>query len=448
MATESDPEAFLAKALALARAAGCDGAEILLTRSNGQHASVRKGAVQKIERMGEAAFGLRVFSGRRHASVSSSDFKPEALKEAVERAAAIARSAPEDPFAGLAEKGAFFVGPAPDLDLLDPAEVSIEALKETAHKAEGAALAVTGVTNSEGAEASSHRARFFHATSEGFFSDVEMTFFSLSAIAIAGQGGGMERDYDYSTARHFKDLDPAARIGTSAAERAVARLAPRKVKTGKCPVVFDRRVSKSLLGHLAGALNGRAVAKGASFLARHIGEKVFPAGVSVIDDPLRKKGLASQPFDGEGIEARARKIVDSGVLASWFLDLASARELKVPTTGHASSSLAFGGGPAPTNLYFENGTDTKESLLKRAGAGLLVTEVMGTAVNLSNGDYSRGAAGFWFERGEIAHPVNGVTIAGNLRDMFLNAVAASDLEFKDGINAPSLLVEGMTVAGA
>jgi PmbA protein len=319
---------------------------------------------------------------------------------------------------------------------------------ERAREAEAAALAVEGVTNSEGGAADYGRTLVTLATSEGFLSGYAGTSSSVSVSVIAGEGSAMERDYAFATARHDADLEAAAEVGRRAAERAVKRLNPRKVNTQTVPVFFDPRVAPSLVSHFAGAISGASIARGVSFLKDHLGKSVFPSGISIVDDPHRKRGLRSKPFDGEGVRNRRQTLLKNGVLQTWLLDSASARQLGLTTTGHAARGTSGPPGPSATNIYMEPGKLSPKELMADVKSGFYVTELIGQGVDSVTGDYSRGAAGFWIDRGEIAYAVSEITIAGNLKDMYQNLTPADDLEFRYGTNAPTLRVEGMTIAGA
>jgi PmbA protein len=388
-----------------------------------------------------------VLIGKRQAIVSSNDRSPAALSELIERAIAMAKTVPEDPYCGLAAADEL-ARDWPSLDLEDPTEPAPEILIARAGAAEDAARAVPGVTNSEGAEASWSRSKVALVASNGFAGSYSGTHSSISAAVLAGAGTGMERDYDYSTAVWAEDLLDAAAIGKTAGERAVKRLNPRKVPTQKVPVVFDPRVAGGMLRHLVGAISGPAIARGTSFLKDKLGQRIFPAGLAIIDDPHRRRGLRAKPFDGEGVRNQRRALIEDGVLQTWLLDLRSARQLGLRTTGHASRGTSGPPGPAPTNLYMEPGKVTPDALIADIKQGFYVGELMGMGVNGVTGDYSRGAAGFWIDDGKLAYPVSEVTIAGNLKDMFLHLTPANDLVFKTGSDAPTLRIEGMTVAGA
>jgi len=439
--------ATLQELVAAARKAGADAADALLVSSASLSVQRRLGKVEHLERAEGFDLGLRVFVGRQQAIVSSSDPSPKSFSVLAERAVAMARVVPEDSFAGLPD--------APDgltnadaLELADTAEPAAEALIARAAAAEDAALAVAGVSNSEGADASWGRTEIALAASNGFAGAYARTSHSISATALAGSGTGMERDYDYHSTVHLADLDDAAMIGRLAGEKAVARLNPTRPKTARIPVVYAPRVASSLLGHLAGAINGAAVARGTSFLRDKLGQRVMSAGLTVIDDPTRHRGLRSRPFDGEGMAGTRRAIVEDGVLTTWILDTRSARQLGLRSTGHASRGTSGPPSPSTTNLWLEPGTLTPEALIADIKEGLYVTELIGMGVNGVTGDYSRGAAGFMIRDGKLAEPVSEITIAGNVKDMLLHLTPANDLLFRRGTDAPTLRVEGLTMAGA
>jgi len=426
--------------------AGADAADALLYDAAATSLSQRLGQPEKLERAESGDLGLRVLIGRQQAVVSSSDRSPEALAELVQRALAMARAVPEDPYCGLALPEQV-THHWPDLDIADPVEPSATELIDHARVAEEAALAVPGVTNSEGAEASWSRSRVAIAASNGFVGAYTVTRRSLSVAVLAGSGTGMERDYDYATRVYGGDLPAAEALGQSAGARAVRRLNPRKVATCKVPVVYDPRVSRGLLGHLVSAISGPAVARGTSFLKDRLGQQVFADGVTVIDDPFIRRGLRSRPFDAEGLATTKRALIDQGRLTTWLLDLRSARQLGLAPTGHASRSTAGLPSPSPANLYLAPGSRTPADLIGEIQSGLYVTELMGMGINGVTGDYSRGAAGFWIENGELAYPVSELTVAGNLKDMFRALEPASDLEFRYGMDAPTVRIDGLTVAG-
>jgi len=432
--------------VAAARSAGADAADAVAVRSISLAVEVRDGAVEESERAESDDVGLRVFVGRRQAVVSTNDVRQDGAAALAERAVAMARVAPDDRFAGLADPE-LLATEIPDLDLLDTELPSVGRLESLARAAEAAGLAVEGVTKSGGASASGGIAGMMLATSHGFRGAYLGSRHGMSMTAIAGEGTGMERDYDFSSALHAGDLEPAESVGRTAGRRAVERLNPRKVETQRVPVVFDPRVSGSLINHLASAINGSAIARKTSFLQEKLGERLFAAGIRIIDDPLRRRGLRSRPFDGEGVAAHRLALIDDGMLKSWILDCGTARELNLKTTGHAQRGVSSSPSPGPTNLHIEPGSQSPQALIADIGQGLYVTDLIGMGVNTVTGDYSRGAAGFWIENGERTFPVSEVTIAGRLLDMFRTLTPANDLEFRYGVNAPTLRVEGLTIAG-
>ena len=443
---DAEALAFLDDLIRKARTAGADAADALLVESRSLSAAQRLGKPERLERSESNDLGLRVLIGKRQAIVSGTDRSPAAIDALVERAVAMARIAPEDEFAGLADPDQV-ARSIPDLDLCDWAEPSPESVIERARAAEEAALAVPGVTNSEGAEAGWGITRVLLAASNGFVGGYARSGHSVSAAAVAGSGTAMERDYDYSSVVHGADLESPEAIGRSAGERAVRRLNARKVETARVPVLFEQRLAGGLLRHLAGAINGAAIARGTSFLKDRLGTQIFPSGINIVDDPTRRRGLASKPFDGEGLPTARRLLVEDGVLRSWVLDLHSARQLGLASTGSAARGTGSPPSPSTTNLYLEPGAQTPEALIAEIERGFLVTELIGMGVNLLTGDYSRGAAGFWIENGAIAYPVSEMTIAGNLNDMFREMTVANDLVFRAAVNAPTVRIDGMTVAG-
>jgi PmbA protein len=437
---------ILTALIAKAKARGADAADAVLFEGASISHARRLGKVEKLERSEGYDLGLRVFFGKRQATVSSNDRSAAALGELAERAIAMARVVPEDPYCGIAAPEEL-ARDIPKLDICDPEEPAPERLIERAAAAEDAARSVEGVTNSEGAEAGWGRSKVALAASNGFTGSYETSGQGVSVAVVAGNGTAMERDYDFASAVYGADLEDAATVGKRAGERAVKRLNPRKVPSQKVPVVFDPRVSRGLLGHLTGAISGPSIARGTSFLKDKLGQPIFAKGITVREDPHRRRGLRSKPFDGEGLANRSRAIVEDGVLTTWLLDLASARQLGLKSTGHAARGTGSPPGPSPTNFWLEPGTLSPEDLMADIGEGFYVTELMGMGVNGITGDYSRGAAGYWIERGELAYPVSEVTIAGNLKDMFMRLTAAADLEFKTGFDAPTVRIEGLTVAG-
>lgn len=432
--------------IAKAKAAGADTADAILISSASLSVSRRLGNPEHLERSESADVGLRVFVGKKQAIVSSSDLSADGLGELPLRAVAMARSVPEDPFCGLADPE-LLAGDTPDLDMYDAGEPTAETLIDWAARAEETALAVPGVTNSEGGQAGWSTTAVALAATNGMVRAYRRSQFSIAASVLAGEGTGMERDYDFSSAVHAADLAAPEDIGRAAGEKAVRRLNPRQVETTQVPVIYDPRVSRSLLGHLAGGISGTAVARGTTFLKDRMGQRIFPEGLVVMDDPLRRRGLRSKPFDAEGVATEPRKIIDDGALTTWILDLRSARQLGLQTTGHATRGPSSPPGPAPTNFYLAPGTQSPKELLAGIASGFYVTELIGMGINMITGDYSRGASGFWIENGELTYPVSEVTVAGNLNGIFANLSVANDLEFRYGTDAPTVRIDGMTVAG-
>ena len=431
--------------VAAARRAGADAADAVAERGMSLSVEVRDGTVEASERSEGDNMGLRAFVGRRQAVVSTNDLTGN-LDELAERAVAMARVAPEDRFAGLAEPERL-ARQVPDLDLLDPELPSVTQLEAMARAAEAAALAVKGVSKSGGASASAGIGGMVLVTSGGFKGSYLGSRHGVSMQAIAGEGTGMEQDYDFSSAIHAADLTAPELIGRSAGERAVRRLNPRKVTTRRVPVVFDPRIAGSLVGHLASAINGSAIARKTSFLKDRMGERLFAPGIAIVDDPLRRRGLRSHPFDGEGVAGERRALVRDGVLASWILDCATARELGLATTGHARRGVSSTPSPGASNLHLEPGAVSADALIGDIADGFYVTDLIGMGANMVTGDYSRGASGFWIENGERSYPVSEMTIAGHLNEIFRNLTPANDLVFRYGTNAPTVRLEGLTVAG-
>jgi PmbA protein len=429
-----------------ARAAGADAADAVAMRSVSVSVEVRDGAVEASERSEGNDMGLRVLVGRRQAVVSTNDLRGDGIAALAERAVAMAKAAPEDRFAGLADP-ALLARSFPDLDLLDPSLPGVAALEEAARRAEQAAMSVEGVTRSDGASASAGIGGMVLMTSHGFAGSYLGSRHGVSMTAIAGEGTAMERDYDFSSTLHAADLDGPEKIGRTAGERAVQRLNPRKPSTRKVPVVFDRRIAGSLIGSLASAINGASVARKTSFLKDKLGEAVFAPGIRIVDDPMRQRGLRSRPFDAEGVAGRRLALVEDGVLKTWLLDSATARELGMHTTGHAQRGASSTPSPGPTNLHLEPGPLSPDELMRDIRDGFYVTDLIGSGSNIVTGDYSRGASGFWIENGERTYPVSELTIAGHLSDIFRSLRPANDLEFRYGTNAPTVRIEGLTVAG-
>ncbi|MBN8965581.1 MAG: TldD/PmbA family protein [Rhizobiales bacterium] len=438
--------ALAERLIAAARAAGADAADAVAMRSVSQSIEVRDGAVEESERAEGNDMGLRVMVGRKQAVVSTNDLSGDGVKALAERAVAMARVAPEDKFAGLADASQLAKN-FPDLDLVDRTLPDVATLEALARRTEEAGRAVKGVSKSGGASASAGIGGMVLLTSHGFSGAYLGSHHGISMQAIAGEGTAMETDYDFSSALHAADLDTPEAIGRSAGEKAVARLNPRKVSTRKVPVVFDARVSGSLLGHLSSAINGAAIARKTSFLQSKLGAQIFAPGITVIDDPFRPRGLRSRPFDAEGVSGSRMALVEDGALKTWLLDSATARELGFATTGHAHRGASSTPSPGATNLHMEPGTRSTDELIADIEEGFYVTDLIGSGANLVTGDYSRGASGFWIEKGKRLYPVSEVTIAGHLLEVFRTLTPANDLRFRYGTNAPTVRIEGLTVAG-
>ncbi|MFV3075850.1 TldD/PmbA family protein [Niveispirillum fermenti] len=443
---DSDAATLLDDLIQRARRAGAEAADALLVDGAALSLSTRLGKPEGLERSEGGDLGLRVFVGRRMAVVSSTDRNPRMLQELADRAVAMARAVPEDPFCGIADPDAV-THEWKDLDLHDPSEPTAEALIEAARATEDAARAVPGVTNSDGADASWSRSAVTLVASNGFAGGYGVTRHALSVSVLAGGGTGMERDYDYHATVYGSDLESPGVIGLRAGEKVVAKLNPRKVRSQTVPVVFDPRLSGGLVASLLGAISGAAIARGTSFLKDRLGQAVFAPGIRIVEDPHVPRGLRSKPFDAEGLPNHRRDLIDDGMLTTWLLDLRSSRQLGLVPTGHAARGTGGPPAPSPTNVFLSPGTLSPRALMADISQGLYVTSLMGQGVNGVTGDYSRGAAGFWIENGVITHPVSEITIAGNLKDMFRRLVPASDLELRYGIDAPTIRIDGMTVAG-
>jgi PmbA protein len=444
------PIGLLDALLVAASRAGADAADAVLIDERAVSVRQRLGRLEEVTRAESIELGLRVLVGQKGghcaAIVSTSDRDPANFAALAERAIAMARAVPPDPFAGLAETEN--AGPFASLDLDDFSEPAPSVLAARAAAAEDSARAVPGVTNTEEAEASWSRTSLALVTTGGFAGQTTRTSHTHYVTALAGQGTDMQRDYDYSSATHAADLIAPDLIGRNAGERAVARLNPVRLASSRLPVVFDPRVAGSLVGHLAGAINGAAVARGTSFLKDRMGQQLFARGIAVHDDPLRPRGLRSRPFDGEGVAGRPLALVEDGTLRSWILDCRSARQLGLATTGHAARGVSSPPSPAPSNLWLAAGALDPDALIEDIREGVYVTELIGMGVNQVTGDYSRGAAGFAIRNGRRAEAVAGITIAGNLIEMFRTLTPASDLEFRRGTDAPTVRIDAMAIAGS
>lgn len=435
-----------AQAVAAAKSAGADASDAIAVFSADVNAGIRNGQPETVERAESAGIGLRVFVGQAVATLSTSELSAEAMRTMAEQAVAIARVAPADPFAALAD-AAQLAKKYPALELADDASPSMEELQALARTAEQAGRSKPGITSSEGADASASRHTMALVTSHGFSGHYIGTRYAISNSLIAGTGASMQRDYDYAMSTHLTELAAPETIGVSAAERTLARMNPRKLSSQQAVVYFEPRVGRQFLSALAGAISGAAITRGTSFLKEALNGIVFAKNISVTDDPLLPRGLGSRPFDAEGISATRHDFIKGGVLTSWILDTRSANQLGMKTTGHASRGLSSAPHPSTTNLYLHGGGQTPDELFAALGDGFYITETIGHGVNMITGDYSVGASGFWLEKGQRAFPVSEVTIAGNLRDMFKTLVAANDLEFRYSTNVPTLAIPQMTIAG-
>jgi PmbA protein len=432
---------------AAALAAGADAAEVAYAERQSLSVTVRLGALEEVEREESRDLGLRVLIGQRQASVSGSDISREGQGKLVARVVAMARLAPEDRWVGLAPADRLARGAQADLDLYDPAEPGPEALEDQARTAEAAAQASPGVTNSNGASATWSSSAWRLVTSAGFSGVHRGTVFSLSAQAIAGEGAAMEQGYEGRAMRWREDLPTAEFIGSEAGRRAAAALGARKIASTTAPVIFENRLASALLGPLIGAISGPSVARGVSFLKDRLGQALFSKGVTLTDDPHRRRGLGSSPFDDEGVVNQPMNLIDDGVLTTWLLNASSARQLGLHTTGHASRGLAGPPGVSPSNLSLRPGELDLEGLMREAGAGVLVTSMFGPSLNANTGDWSVGCSGHWFENGEIAYPVTEITVAGNLIDIYARLIPGSDLAHRGSADTPSILVDNLAIAG-
>jgi len=438
-----------ARLLDAAKKAGAEAADALAVSGASLTIDVRQGKLEQAERAEGTEIGLRVLMGGRQACVSASDISDRTIAALAERAVAMAREAPEDPTAGLADPSQI----ARDwnlasLDLADAApEPDAAALEADCRALEAAALARPGITQVEASAGYSARAMHL-AASNGFSGGYARTSRSLSAVAFTGTGTQMERDWSGESRTYQSDLPPAEGIGALAADRALSRAGAVKPVTGTYPVLFDERVASSLIGHLLSAINGTSIARGSSWLRDALGQQVLPTGLSVIEDPHRPRISSSRPFDGEGLPTQRRAIVEDGILTGWVLDLATARKLGMQSTANAARGTSHPPSPTTSNIDLTQSTRTREDLIRDMGTGLLVTSMIGSTINPTTGDYSRGAAGFWVQNGQISHPVNECTIAGNLRDMLLRLIPANDARAHLSTRVPSCLIDGLTLAGA
>lgn len=432
--------------LTLAKRGGASTADTILVRSTSISVSVRSGKVEMIERSESTDLGLRVFKGQKQAIIATSDLRSHKLDELVSRVLDMADATPEDPYAGLAAPEQLCKNPI-SLDMAEASEPDPALLIKAAGEAEAAALAVSGITNTEGGDASWGRSDVLLATSNGFSGGYARTSCGISATALAGTGTGMERDYDYDSATHWADLRDGASIGKAAAERAVRRLNPQRVTSQQVPILFEARQARDLVSHLVSAINGSSVARKSTFLRDKLGQAVCGSHITIHEDPFTPRGPRSRPFDGEGLAVQARKLIDAGILTTWLLDLRSARQLGLAPTGHGARGVGGPPSPSASNVWLAPGTSTPEAIIADIKQGLFLTDCLGHGTNMVTGDYSRGASGYWIENGKLTYPVSELTIAGNLADMFKAMQPASDLIRRFGLDSPSVLVTGMTVAG-
>jgi PmbA protein len=433
-------------ALSRARHFGATTADALVIDGRSLEVAVREGRTENLEQSETCEIGLRVFVGRSSAAIATSKIDQAGIDKIAEQAVAMAKAAPPDPYAGIAEADQVAKDWA-RLDIAGKPLTDAVVLRDMALTAEKNAVAVKGVSKSGGAGASASDRSVVLVATNGFAGTYRRTGISLSATAIAGEATAMERDYDFSSVIHRQDLRSPEEIGREAGLRAARKVNPRKVKSQSVPVIYDSRIASSLVGHFVSAIMGSAIARGTSFLRDRLGEQIFAKTVQIIDDPLKARGLASRPFDAEGIATKALPLIEAGVLKTWILDLGSARQLGLATTGHAARGLAGPPAPSSSNVEMNAGAQSLTEMMKAIGTGFYVTELIGHGPNIVTGDYSRGAAGFWIEKGEIAYPVSEVTLAGKLADIFLNLTPANDLTYRTSLNAPSCLVEGMTLGG-
>ena len=444
-----DPAALkpiLETLLSLARKAGAEQADAIATHGISQSIGVRAGELEDVDNSENKDIGLRVLVGKRQACVSSSDLSKISLEQLADRAVAMAKLAPEDPYCGLADADNL-AADVPDLQITDPAQITPEDLFARAKDLDRITCSVKGVTQAEGANAHAMHAATYFVTSGGFAGGWDGTRHGLSVAAIAANNDGMERDYDYASDRWLSNLPTPEKIALEAGARAVARLGSKKLPSGAMPVFFEKRVASSLLGAFISAISGPTITRGNSFLKDMMNEQVFRASVNVIDDPLRKRGHGSRPWDGEGVKVAPLNLVEDGRLQSWIMNSASARQLGLQTTGHASRSVSSPPGVSTSNTYIAAGQDTPEVLMTSMGTGLLVCEMFGPSLNGNTGDYSVGVAGFLLKDGERQYPVSEITIAGNLKDMFMTMTPANDLVFNGSMVSPGLLIPEMVIAG-
>ena len=425
---------------------GADSVDVIYIESTNIDVGCRLKKIEKLERSESNDIGLRFIKNKKQVIVSSNDLTKKNLEELIYKASKMVGSVPRDPYCSIAKKKDL-IKKIPNLEIFDSKEPTIKSLKDKVIEAENAGLNVKGVTNSEGAEIGWNKSKIYLFNSNGLNVSYQSSSYDIYAVLIAGRGTLMEREYEFASSVFEKDLTKTSLIGKKAGELAVKKINPKKIKTSKIPVIFSPRVANSFLKHLSSAINGNSITRGTSFLKKKLNKKIFSSNINIIDNPLKKRGLQSKPFDGEGLETKKTQIIKNGELKTWFLDLATAHQLRLKSTAHASRNISSPPTPNPTNLYFEPGNISPKNLIGNIKKGVYLTELMGSSVNLTNGDYSRGGSGFWIDKGEITYPINGITIADNLNEMFKKIILANDLEFKQGLNSPTMLIEDMIVAG-
>ena len=422
---------------------GADNVDVVYIENTNIDVGCRLRKIERLERSESNDLGLRFIKNKKQVIVSSNDLAKKSLEELVFKASKMVGAVPKDPYCSIAKKKDL-IKKIPNLEIFDNKEPSIKSLKD---KVIDAGLDVKGITNSEGTEIGWNKSKIYLFNSNGLNVNYQSSSYGIYAVLIAGSGTSMEREYEFASSVFEKDLTKTSLVGKKAGELAVKKLNPKKIKTSKIPVIFSPRVANSFLKHLSNAINGNSITRGTSFLKKKLNKKIFSSDINIIDDPLKKRGLQSKPFDGEGLETKKTQIIKNGELKTWFLDLATAHQLKLKSTAHASRNISSPPTPNPTNLYFEPGNISPKNLIGNIKKGIYVTELMGSSVNLINGDYSRGGSGFWIDNGQITYPVNEITIADNLNEMFRKIILANDLEFKQGLNSPTMLIENMIVAG-
>ena len=429
---------------------GASAADCVLSRSRGLSLTRRLGKDETIERYEDFDTGLRVFVGNKIASVSTNENSEFAIKEVAKRAVDMAKIAPQDDFSLIASQETldeFPIDNSISVDSYDEVEPNIDIIRDRAKEVEDSALSVKGITNSDGADASWGEGETLLMTSNGFFGSSKKSNHSVSVVVIAEKDGKMERDYDYSSKVFGKDLRNSNQIGIEAAKKTLARMGATKPLTGKYPVIFDPRVSRSIAGHFASAINGSAIARKTSFLKDMLNKQIASPAINVIDDPFLKRGLGSRLFDAEGLGSRKYTLIKDGILQQWLLDLSSAKQLNLKPSGNAKRGISGPPSPGTSNFMISPGDVTPENLIKNVSEGFFVTDMIGSSVSMITGDYSRGASGFWIKNGELSIPITEATIAGNLKEMFMTLQPANDIDYSHSINSPTLLIEGMTIAG-